>query len=344
MDFLVKDLIKPNYYPSLENNEFNKEIVEILNTNKILFDTLFYGATGSGKLTLLLGYLQKLYGPEALNLFPNISKKNDEDSLSLNADKVGVPLSNHNIILFNDSVSDETIQDFMKEYNELQGDNLNYIVFVHLNRLKEKTLSMLTAFIDTRKSKTYILGTCSKSNVLTQRFKSRFEIYQISRPTVEELTNHFYNLIPSKFDFQKSRISKIVESTNRDMKLSIIYINQRLLELIDPTLKKKSIDNFKYYLGCLLQMVIKNELNKLPIIRSMILTIYQSSLFWNDYIKKVLDVLFQNTNSITISTETKIKIISKTAELDHKVQLSKPTYIHYEAFIFMIYNILHGTG
>ena len=104
----------------------------------------------------ILGYLQKLYGQEVLNLFPNINKKNDEESSSINIDKVGVPLSNRNIILFNDSVSDETIQDFMKDYNELQGDNLNYIVFVHLNRLKEKTLSMLTAFIDTRKSKTYI--------------------------------------------------------------------------------------------------------------------------------------------------------------------------------------------
>jgi len=344
MDFLVKDLIKPNYYPSLDDNKFNKEIIQILKNDTILFDTLFYGPNGSGKLSLLLGYLQKLYGQEVLNLFPNINKKNDEESSSINIDKVGVPLSNRNIILFNDSVSDETIQDFMKDYNELQGDNLNYIVFVHLNRLKEKTLSMLTAFIDTRKSKTYILGTCSKSNVLTQRFKSRFEIYKISRPSVEELTCHFYKLIPSKFDFQKSRLSKIVESTNRDMKLSIIYINQRLLELIDPNLKKKSIDNFKYYLGCLLQMVIKNELNKLPIIRSMILTIYQSSLLWNDYIKKVLDILFQNTNNITISNEKKIKIISKAAELDHKVQLSKATYIHYEAFIFIIYNILHGDG
>ena len=42
--------------------------------------------------------------------------------------------------------------------------------------------------------------------------------------------------------------------------------------------------------------------------------------------------------------QKKIKIISKAAELDHKVQLSKATYIHYEAFIFIIYNILHGDG
>ena len=90
--------------------------------------------------------------------------------------------------------------------------------------MKEKTLSMLSAFIDTRKSRTYILGTCSKSNMLTPRFKSRFEIYRISRPTIGELTSYFHKLIPSKFDFQKSRIYKIVESTNCDMKLSIIYI------------------------------------------------------------------------------------------------------------------------
>ena len=33
--------------------------------------------------------------------FPNINKKNDEESSSINIDKVGVPLSNRNIILFN---------------------------------------------------------------------------------------------------------------------------------------------------------------------------------------------------------------------------------------------------
>ncbi len=348
MDFLVKDLIKPNYYPTLEDNKFNQEIVNIFKNNETVFDTLLYGPTGSGKLTLLFGYLQKIYGSSVLNLFPNITKKNDDDSNITNIEKVGVPLTNSNLILFNDSVSDEIIQDFIKDYIDLPGDNLNYILITHLNRLKDKTLSMITNFIDNRKNKTYILATSSRSNLLSQRLKSRFEMYKISRPDIEELTDHFYKLIPSKFNFQKSRISKIIESTNRDVKLSIIYINQRLLELIDPDLKKKSIDNFKYYLSCLIQMIIKNEINKLHIIRSMILTIYQSSLTWNEYIKKTLEILFNNSNTTNqntplISDEIKIKLISKTAELDHKVQISKASYIHYEAFIFMIYDILHGS-
>ena len=38
--------------------------------------------------------------------------------------------------------------------------------------------------------------------------------------------------------------------------------------------------------------------------------------------------------------DKKIEIINLTAELDNKVSLAKPTYIHYEAFIFMIMNIL----
>ncbi len=346
MDFLVKDLIKPNYYPKLEDNKFNPEIIDIFKNQSILFDTLLYGPSGSGKLSLLFGYLQKLYGLSVLSLYPNITKKNDDDSNTTTIEKVGVPLSNSNLILFNDSVSDEIIQDFIKDYIELPGDNLNYILITHLNRLKDKTLSMITNFIDTRKNKTYILATSNRNNLLPQRLKSRFEMYKVSRPTIEELTNHFYKLIPSKFNFQKSRISKIIESTNRDIKLSIIYINQRLLELIDPDLKKKSLDNFKYYLNCLIQMIIKNEINKLHIIRSMILTIYQSSLSWNEYIKKTLEILINNptsSNISPISDEIKFKLISRTAELDHKVQLTKASYIHYEAFIFMIFDILHGS-
>ena len=38
----------------------------------------------------------------------------------------------------------------------------------------------------------------------------------------------------------------------------------------------------------------------------------------------------------------KAKIIHSTAELDHKVSLAKPNYIHYEAFIFIIMNAIFG--
>jgi hypothetical protein len=128
------------------------------------------------------------------------------------------------------------------------------------------------------------------------------------------------------------------------MKLSIIYLNQRLLESIDSGLKKKSIDNFKYYIGCLLQMILKNDIKGLPAIRTMILTLYQSSLTWNEFINKTLDLLFNsmptNLKNFVITDQQKVKIIEKTADLDHKVSLTKATYIHYEAFIFMIYEIL----
>jgi hypothetical protein len=82
-----------------------------------------------------------------------------------------------------------------------------------------------------------------------------------------------------------------------------------------------------------------NDLQKLPIIRSMILTVYQSSLTWNEYINKVLEILY--SSNVKISDEKKIILISKIADLDHKVKLSKANYIHYEALIFIIFEILH---
>ena len=76
----------------------------------------------------------------------------------------------------------------------------------------------------------------------------------------------------------------------------------------------------------------------------MILTLYQSSLTWNEFLDKTLDLLFNslptNIKGFTITDQQKVKIISRTAELDHKVALTKASYIHYEAFIFMIYEIL----
>ncbi len=342
MDFLIKDLIKINNYPLLEDISFNHEYINLFNKGT-LFDTLLYGPSGSGKLTLLFGYLQKVFGSSVLNFTPSMNNKSSEDDTSFNIDKIGVPLSNGNIVLINDSVSDDTIQEFFKEYNERLGDMLNYIVLLHVNRLKDTTISIISNFIDTRKSTTYILATCNKYDRLQYRFKSRFASFKISRPTTKELTNYFYKIIPSKFEFQKTKIQKIIESNNRDIKLSIIYINQRLLESIDSDLKKKALDSFKYYIGCLLQIIINNDLKKINIVRAMILTLYQSSLSWNDYIKKTLEILFDNIiTKNKISDLQKMEIIYKTADLDHKVKLCKPAYVHYEAFIFMIFEILHG--
>ena len=354
MDFLIKDLIKLNDYPTVEKLVFHKELSKIFNKDSILFDTLFYGPSGSGKTTLFFSYLQKIFGKQVIEMVPNINtstnintdSKISHEIVNFNMEKVGYILTNHNLTLINDSVNDETIQDFLREYIERMGEITNYIVILHLNRLKPKTLSIITNFIDNRKSKTYILATSNRLDHLELRLKSRFESYRIPRPSIEELTEYFYKLIPQKFEFPQSKIQKIIENTNRDIKLSIIYINQRLLESIDPTLKKKSLDNFKYYINCLLQVIMKKDLKNLPVIRSMILTIYQSCLSWNEFLSKFLDLLYNynsNTNGnsqIIITEQQKIEISQRTADLDHKIKLSKSNYIHYEAFIFMILDVI----
>lgn len=345
MDFLIKDLIKLNDYPTVEKLVFHKELSKIFNKDSILFDTLFYGPSGSGKTTLFFSYLQKIFGKQVIEMVPNINidSKTSQEIVNFNMEKVGCILTNHNLTLINDSVDDETIQNFLREYIERMGEITNYIVILHLNRLKPKTLSIITNFIDNRKSKTYILATSNRLDHLELRLKSRFESYRIPRPSIEELTEYFYKLIPQKFEFPQNKIQKIIENTNRDIKLSIIYINQRLLESIDPTLKKKSLDNFKYYINCLLQVIIKKDLKNLPVIRSMILTIYQSCLSWNEFLSKFLDLLYNNTNGnsqIIITEQQKIEISQRTADLDHKIKLSKPNYIHYEAFVFMILDVI----
>jgi hypothetical protein len=337
MDFLVKDLIKLNYFPQLENFKFHKSIVDILKNDMILFDTLFHGSSGSGKLTLFMGYLQKLFGEGALTLYPNSeSKMND---VTFNLEKVGAILSNNNLAIINDSVSDDTVYDFITKQFDIEGDNLTYIIILHLDRFKEKTISCIMNFIERRKSRTYILTTTNHYDKLTAMTKSRFESFMISRPTSKELTDYFTKLIPKKFEFPSSKIEKIIETTNRDIKLTSIYINQRLLESIDPGLKKKSLDNFKYYINCLIQLMTQNDLKTLPMMRSMILTLFQSAITWNDYIKKTHEVLFTLPSKIIKDTQ-KCEIIRRSAELDNKVALTKASYIHYEAFMFMIYDVL----
>jgi hypothetical protein len=350
-------LLKLNNYPLLENIKFKSfdNITRILKSDDILFDTLLYGSSGSGKITLLMAYLQKQFGSDVLKLTPNFkSSSNNSSNQSVgsnganssngsnsandfNLDKIGVPLTNDNLIVINDSVSDDCFYEYILEQQELIGEKINYMVILHLERYKKKTLSLLSNFIENRKNQTYVLATTNHFDKLDYRIISRFTNIRVPRPTLGELSTYFYSLIPTKFNFDKTKLEKIIESTKRDMKLSIIYINQRLLEIMDPNLKKKSIDNFKYYLNCLIQNVIRCELSQLPMIRTMILVVYQSSISWTDYVKKCLEIINMQKN---IDENKKIKILELSANLDHKVTLAKPSYIHYEAFIFMIMNII----
>ena len=342
----MDSLIKLNNYPLLKDIKFKsfKNITRILDSDDILFDTLLYGSSGSGKLTLLMSYLQKQYGSDVLKLTPNL--KTSSSNSSNNAgnttndfvlDKIGVPLTNDNLIMITDSVSDDTFYEFILEQQDIIGEKINYMIVLHLERFKKKTLSLLSNFIENRKNQTYVLATTNHFDKLDYRIVSRFMNIRVPRPTLQELGTYFYSLIPAKFNFDKVKLDKIIVSTNHDIKLSIIYINQRLLESMDPNLKKKSIDNFKYYLNCLIQNVIKCELTQLPMIRTMILVIYQSAISWTDYLKKCLNIINTQPN---INESQKLKILMLAAELDHKVALSKSSYIHYEAFIFMIMNVI----
>ena len=199
MDFLVKDLIKLNYFPLLEDFKFHKSMVDILKTEHIMFDTLFHGSSGAGKLTLFMGYLQKQFGEGVLTLYPNSESKMTDTTFNL--EKVGTILSNNNLVIINDSVNDDTVYDFITKQFDIEGDNLTYILILHIERFKEKTISCIMNFIERRKSRTYILTTTNHYNKLTAMAKSRFESFMISRPTSKELTCYFSKLIPKKFDF-----------------------------------------------------------------------------------------------------------------------------------------------
>jgi ABC-type lipoprotein export system ATPase subunit len=116
MDFLIKDLIKLNDYPTVEKLAFHKEISNIFKKDNLLFDTLFYGPSGSGKNTLIFSYLQKIFGKQVIDMVPNIDNKTTQEMINFNMEKVGSILTNHNLTLINDSVNDETIQDFLTKF------------------------------------------------------------------------------------------------------------------------------------------------------------------------------------------------------------------------------------
>lgn len=336
MEFLTKNLIKINYYPDLIDNKFHKKYISMLMDKKMpLMDTIFYGASGSGKFSLFVGYLKHYFEDQkVLDLVPDTLEEKISTSGELKLEYVGYPLVNKYLVLINDSVNNDKTLKILEKYFEMSGNNINYILITHLERLKTSTLKFISQFIEKRKNKTYILATSNSINSLGT-LKSYFASFRIERPSLADQVKYFHKIIPKKFNFSKDKLEKIITKTNRDLKISIVHINQRLLESIDPELKKKCLDPYELYLNYLLQTAILGDLSKLSIMRSMILTIYQSTLTWDQYIHKSLYLI----SKTKLSDEGLMDLNKKMADLDLIVARTKPDYCHYETLVFIIMDI-----
>lgn len=352
MNFLVKDLIKPNNYPKLLELDFQTKYIkpfQAMTLEDPLFDTLFYGPSGSGKFTLAMAYLQHLYGSEVLKLTPNEThdkkKKVDKSSkLDFTIEKVGAIYTSRYLTIMNDTVNDDKIVEFLKKQIDSEGSHINYVMIMHMDRLKTQTLNYVKCFIEKRRSLTCIIGTTCSLHKLGQGLKGLMAQYRVPRPSLEDQTKYFLKIVPNKFQkakvITKGKIAKTHHETNGDLKMMVAYFNQYLLEALDsdPKLKKKHPDSYRLYLCYLLNFAIKGDPKDLNVIRSMIMVMYQSPITWPEYTKKFMSLI----NKSKLTDTQKIKIVEMTAEVDHQVHLSRLNYCHYEAVIFQLMEILHG--
>lgn len=354
MNFLVKDLIKPNLRPPLEKFNFHSKYsksFQNLSLDNPLYDTIFYGASGSGKFTLLMACLQRFYGPKVLKLTPiwdgsDEKKKKGKSNIEFTIESVGSVYGNEYLTLINptvkDTMKDDKIVEYLKSQIDIEGTKHHYLVIVHLERLKQSTLNYLKWFIEKRKNYLYVLATCSSNPQLSQGLKGLFTMYRVSRPSLDKVTKYFLKIIPQKFQkgniITKDKIKKVYKETAGDLKLIINYLNQYLLAGIDPTLKKKHPNTFRAYLCTLINFAVKGDIKDLNMIRSMIQTIYRAPFTWDEYTHYFMGLISMSK----LKDNQKIEITKIVADTDYQVRLSKVNYCHYEAIIFQLMEILHG--
>lgn len=358
MNFLVKDLLNPSIRPTLKDLDFHLEYrdsFKLLSIQNGLFDTLFIGPPGSGKLTLIFAYLQHLFGPTVLKLVPNeFSEKqstntkkgkssNKSDLLTeLNFEMIETIYSNNYVTLINDSVSDDKLLEYLRNQVNQVSDNVTYLVITHIDKFKPNTLSFIKSFIEKRETSLYILATSNSTLKLSNGLKGLLSMYRIPRPSLEETSKYYLKIIPNKFVkaniVNKDKFKKIYNETHGNLKLIISYINQYLLEGIDSDLAKKHPNSYRLYLCSLLNLAMKGDIKDIGMIRSMIMVIYQSPVSWSECIHHFIDLIGLSK----LSSEKKVEIVKMVAEVDHQSALSKINYCHYEALVFQLMAIIHG--
>lgn len=322
------------------NNLLNRH--DIINKFKILSNDpsmpgiIIYGQDPTQNIDMANLFLEMIYGK-------SIHKVNETkytvSNNNINSEIIIKQSNFHMIIEPNNNGSDKNKIHVIKEYAKKiplsfiktdkkfkvvlinRGNNLSY----HAQTSLRRTMEIYA------KNCRFIILTSSLSKIIDP-LKSRCICIRIPKPTTTEIFNVLYNIsLKENMKLTLDDFYDIKKKNNRNIKTSIWDLDFKKYDTIEK-------NSFLDRVNLICKYIIKNNLEDLITIRSILYNILITNISELDLLKSILKKLL----SCNLSNIQKYKIINIASDVDFRLINSRHIIFHLEKFVINVYCIINS--
>ena len=334
-------LFKDKYFPkSFENFKIhNKLILGINNLFKddYIHNTLFYGPYGSGKYTIILNVLLKIFGEDILkkkqSVF-NITKScgNPKEFIIFQSNYHFE--INLNKYLFNDRISLVNLLNQLIQTKDVNTSKYKIILIRNIHYLSSDIIKFLGSIIEKYIDNVRFLFTASTNySRIINILKGRYFLIRIPSPTDDELidfTSYVFN--DNNINMSINNQQKIVSKSDKNLHNLMIYIqlcceNNKYIEYFSP---------MELYVKEIFKLIKKKNNSSLIKIREYIYNLITKNINIKLFIKQFT----KESLNQDLSTEKIIEINKWGTIFENRLSKSYKEVVHFEAFVYKICHIL----
>lgn len=344
MESIFNSGLFPKGLESIRHNEEAKKILKKLAKGTQL-NLILSGPEGSGKYTLLLGYLSEIYG--------NKIYRKDNVKLKLNSNfEINVKSSNfhteidmakyynHDKIIvaeyFKQRIKSFSIEKY-SDNDEIKNQRYHLIVLLGCDLLSLNAQYAMRRLMETYYKTTRFIFIVKNINKLVQPLQSRCINVNVKTPNNYEIQKILEQIsIFKEINISPPKIENIVNCSNGNLKVAIssLFISETSKDIyIDP-----EINDINYI--CKKISSFKNELTIIYEIKDLIYSLLIKGINSN----KIINILY-NYFVDFFSINNKNKIIDLTeifAYYDSRIVNHCKDVIHFEALVYNLFSLIHN--
>ena len=334
-------LFKDKYFPiSFDDYKFHTKLVPSLNNlvnDNQLFNSVFYGPYGSGKYTIVINLLIKIYGKDILNkkqsIFTITKSCGNSKDYTIFQSNYHFEI-NLNKYLFNDRISLVNLLNQLIQTKDINTSAYKIIVIRNIHYLNSDIIKFLGSVIEKYvESVRFILITSSNYSRVMHILQGKYFFIKIPSPDrqkILEFSNDIFN--ENNITISSNNINKIIDNSERNLHKLIIHIqlcceNEKYISYKSP---------MEIYISEIFKMMKKKTNTSLIKLREYIYNLITKNinikLFIKHFIKESLN---QN-----LTTNQILEIQKWACIFDERLSYSYKEVVHFEAFIYKICYII----
>lgn len=303
---------RPNEMETIMLNNFLKEKIDTILSNKTIPNLVLTGEPGTGKTSTMLILIKELYGNDY-----------KDDVLELNAsDDRGLSIISSTIIPF---------------CQKKTSNKQKIIILDEADSITNKAQQLLNTVITEYKSKCRFVFICNDISKINEPILSKCLVITYPKLPYNDIVNKLLDICQKEnINYTKKNIEKLIHISNNDIRKSINNlecIHKTFNEITEKNiLLLFDINKVEYIKKILLYCMNKDFKNAIKLTTE----IYNNGYNINDIVLSILDFLFSSSNDIILNDD-KMELYSIVSKIYIEINNGNDTLLQLYGCISQIY-------